>query len=177
MSAMIRRTRAFTLVELMLAIPIMLIVMFVLGKLVIDGIYLQRIATQQANRQTVITALMNRLRADALGAAVYEWSETGGRTLTLSTSASGAPRRVCWTFGKDDVRRTEDGRDAGSFAAERLHFDPSIENGSRSDVLTLDLAVDPPSRAHQRKPLVFSEKVLLPPRGAAGATAEQESAP
>jgi type II secretory pathway pseudopilin PulG len=158
-----RPIRAFTLLELLLAIAVSMLILAVLGKLLLDGIYLQRLAWERTTRSAVSGALIQRLRADALGAAAHTCEErTSGLTLDLLTCIDGQPQQVRWVFERDDVLRRADGCDAGSFCAERLQFAAHVEPQARGDLLVLDLTVSPPARARHRPPLTFSQYVLLP---------------
>ena len=157
-----RQIRAFTLLELIFAIAVAMLIVAVLGKLLLDGIYLQRIAWERSSRVAIAGALTDRLRADALGAIAHTWEEDAtGATLSLFTCADGARRQVQWVFGSDDVLRRVDGREAGSFRAERLGFSAQIERKEQADLLMLDLIVSPPARARRRSPWISSECVLL----------------
>lgn len=157
------QTRAFMLLELMFAISVASIIFFALGKLLLDGIYLQRIAAQRANRLAVTQALTERLRADALGAVAYAWNEReSASTLKLHTYADGSHRQVDWVFRGDQVVRRADDRDAGGFRTERLRFYAQIERNTHADILALELIVCPPARSRHSSPRSSSERVLLP---------------
>ena len=133
-----RQVRAVMLLELMLAIAVAMVVIAVLGKLLLDGIYLQRIAWERASRVAIADALTDRLRADALGTISHTWGRNAsGLTLRLQGCADGSPQRVQWVFGQDEVLRSVDGREAGSFSAERLSFSTQVERPSRGDFSTL----------------------------------------
>jgi type II secretory pathway pseudopilin PulG len=170
-----RHQRAWVLLELVLTLALVGVIVFVLGKLVLDGIYLQRIAGEYANRLAVTAALTERLRADALGAVAYTWTEnTAGPMLMLSTYADGSHRQVLWVFRSDDVRRIAEGRDVGGFSAERLQFSARIEPGEKSDRLVLELIVPPPARAWRKSPHLSTVYVLLPREALAAANTRQE---
>ncbi len=158
-----RHHPAYVLLELMFTLALVTVIVFVLGKLVLDGIYLQRIAGEHANRCAVTAALTERLRADALGAIAYTWTEdAAGLTLMLSTYADGSHRQVRWVFRRDEALRIAGGRDAGGFSAERLQFSARIEADEQFDTLAVEFVVPPPARALRKSPRVFSEHVLLP---------------
>ncbi len=164
-----RQIRAFTLLELLIAIAVAMLIIAVLGKLLLDGIYLQRIAWERSTRMAIAGALTDRLRADAMGAVAHSWEEdAAGTTLSLLTCADGARRQVQWVFGQDNVVRRVDGREAGSFHAERLRFSAQLERYERADLLVLDLIVSPPARARHRLPRTSSECVLLRRHPSAG---------
>ena len=163
MSRVRRRARAFTLLELMCMLSAASIVLSVLGKLLVDGIYLERIAGERADRLAVVDTMIERLRADALGATAATWnqSETGA-TVTLRTCCDGGRQQVDWVFRGDDVVRRVDGREADGFQAKRVRFAARIEQGSRFDILVVEMAVRPPARARSNRPRILSEPVLLP---------------
>lgn len=166
------QNRGFTLVELIIVIAAVGGTLFVLGKLLLDGIYLQRVAAQHANQVAVTDALTKRLRADALGAAACAWEDgPSGPTLLLHTYAEGRLSPVQWTFEPNRVIRRDAGREAGLFDAERLGFAARCETTAGSSVLALDLLVAPPARAAGRPPRLATTYVLLPPKD------PQESAP
>jgi type II secretory pathway pseudopilin PulG len=163
MSRSRRHVRAFTLVELMFVISAASIALFVLGKLLIDGIYLQRIAGERANRLAVLESMVETLRADALVASGYTLTENeNGPTLALRTYAEGSYRRVEWAFQGDHVLRRVDGREAGRFAAPRVCLAARLEHGARFDILALQTTVSPPPRSSRKSPRTYAERLLLP---------------
>ncbi len=169
-----RQIRAFTLVELIFAIAVAMVITAVLGKLLLDGIYLQRIAWERANRVAIAGALTDRLRADAAGAVSHTWEEdAAGATLSLLTCSDGTRRQVQWVFRPDDVLRRVDGREAGRFSVERLRFSAQLEQYERADLLVLDLIVSPPARARKMPPRTTSECVLLRRHPGAGEPGER----
>jgi type II secretory pathway pseudopilin PulG len=170
--------RAFTLLELMVTIAVAMVIIAVLGKLLLDGIYLQRIAWERANRLAISGALTDRLHADALG-AVAQVCEADDPTLTLKllTYADSTSQHVQWVFRPDEVLRRVDGREAESFRAERLRFSAHVEEGARADLLVLDLIVSPPARSWRRPPRTSTEHVLLPRQTNAPVDAESERQP
>lgn len=173
-----RQVCAFTLLELLLAIGTAMVIVSVLSKLLLDGIYLQRITWERANRTAIASALTDRLRADVLGATTHTWEQSAASaTLLLLTWADGARRQVQWVFGTDDVTRRVDGREAGSFRAERLGFSAQIERKEHADLLVLVLTVHPPARVRRGHPRTTSECVLLPQPSAAPADGEPELKP
>jgi prepilin-type N-terminal cleavage/methylation domain-containing protein len=163
MTTTARRNQAFTLVEVVIAIAVVTIILAVLGKFLIDGMYLQRVATQRADRTAIIDALMRRLNADALGATRYDWVDgPSGPTLTLKTVGDGSVRDVRYVFERDRVIRYEAGRESGVFGADRLQFDARLDFGYRWDTLVVDLMVAPPARAHWRPARITTRRILLP---------------
>jgi len=173
-----RQIRAFTLVELLIVVSAVAGTLFVLGKLLVDGIYLQRTAAEHANRVAVTQALTRRLRADALGATARAWGEdASGLSLKLVTYADGAPHQAHWAFERERAVRRVDGCEAGLFFAERLQFSAHITQRARSDVLVLDLIVTPPARAWSRSPRTHSEYVLIPRESGAPVEGERLGQP
>jgi type II secretory pathway pseudopilin PulG len=170
--------RAFILVELLVAIAVSMVIIAVLGKLLLDGMYLQRIAWERTSRNAVADALADRLRADALGAAGHNWiADDCGLTLNLLTCAAGSPQNVEWRFAPESVVRRVEHREAGSFEAERLRFAARIEPNERADLLLLDLIVSPPERARYARPRIWSQCVFLPRPPAAPVTSPSELQP
>jgi len=157
------RRPAYLLVELVIAIGVVSLVVAVLGKLLTDGIYLQRVAGQHANHLALISALRGRLHTDALGAVAYSWDERpDGPALSLVTFADGQEEHVRWTFLREAAMRCVDGRDAGGFAAERLEFSARVEPGARCDTLVAELIIPPAARGLHKNPHVYCVHVPLP---------------
>ena len=170
---MTRRDRAFTLLEVLLAATTLVVVVFLLGKLFVDGLYLQRVAADRSDRDAAIAALVDQLRYDALGASKYSWIDgEESDMLTLSTYADGAPRVVRYEIAPKLIRRFEGGNETGAFAAHRLEFAASASPGRYADVLDLELTPPPPPRAYHSAPRVVTESIVLP--GASGVATHKE---
>ena len=159
------RRRGFTLLELIFMLTAAALVLLVIDKLFLDGLYLQRVAAERENRAAIVTSLVERLRTDALGATAYSWKLEGdGGTLVLTTPGTETAPTIEWIFRNDEIRRRANGCDAGAFAAERLSFEAALEPGDRADLLVLELIVAPPEQSHLTKPQTSAVRVLLPER-------------
>ena len=157
-----RRDRGFILLELIFMLTISAIVVFLLYKMCIDGMYIQRLASERDNRVTTLNAMIERLRADALVMSGYSWDQTGeSAILDLITCTVEQTTHVTWIFGPIEIRRLEDGRDAGVFSADRLTFKTMLERGEHADTLVLQTIVAPPERNRQRDPQIDRSGVLL----------------
>jgi len=168
----VHHTRAFTLIELMAALSAAAIILSVLGKLLVDGIYLQRIAGERLDRLAVVDTMIERLRADALGAAANAWDPNApSPTLTLLACDGARREHIEWIFRGGNVIRRVDAHETDGFRASRVRFAARIDRGDRFDVLVVTMTVQPPARAHSRPPREFSEPVLLPGGTASAADA------
>ena len=163
MNRLRRQPRSFTLLGALFAISASAIILSVLGKLLLDGMYLQRIAAERSNRLAVMDSLTERLRADALGATAYAWDEgESTQTLKLCPCADGAQHHVDWIFEGGDVLRRVDGCEAGGFHATRVGLTARVERSARCDVLILDVTVFPPTHSRSPEPRNYAQCVLLP---------------
>ena len=155
--------RGFTLVEMLFAVSALLIMMLVLSKMLVDGIYMQRIAGERVNRGATVAAITQRLRADAIGAVDYKMTAQGNADLlTLSTYLDGMRREVQWIFQVENVLRLVDGHELDGYANERLLVSVALEPGTLHDILELKLTVVPPSRSRGHTPRISTEQILLP---------------
>lgn len=138
------RLRGFMLVEIIGVLALGLALAGILGKLVIDAIYLQRIAAEHANRVAVMDSLTRSLRRDALAAVAYEWDAS---RLNLRTVTGDGPADVVYTLEPEGVQRILGSREDRVWRSLRLRFAWGREQGPRGDVLLLDLIETPPARA------------------------------
>jgi type II secretory pathway pseudopilin PulG len=157
------RQPAFLLVELMIVIVLGAAVLSILGQLLLDGLYLQRLAGQHEVRITIMDTLAQRLRRDALAASSYQWqpAEQGG-TLTISQWGDGSISTAHYVFEPERVSRSDAGGESGAWKAERLRFAVRIDAGPGADVLQLDFVELPPARATHLPQRRFTASVLLP---------------
>lgn len=174
MSGRFRFHRGFMLLELLFMLTIAAIVLLLLDKMFLDGLYLNRLAVERENRTATTESLVERLRADALGATDYAWEPAGAAgTLQLTcVGATGDAARIEWIFQGDEIRRLEDGRDAGVYSATRLGFRCALQRGARADLLALELIVAPPDRPQHRDPRITEARVLLPAKSREDANRE-----
>jgi hypothetical protein len=152
--------RGFLLVHVILMLPLAALVLLILGQLMLDALYLQRVAIQHANIVAVGDSLTQQLRQDAWAARSYRRSED---SITLSTVGPDGARPITYTFEPADVRRTAPGGDERAWHCWRLRFDWRIESGPRGDVLVLEQLEAPPPRATAVLPRSFPTTFLLPP--------------
>ncbi len=136
--------RAILLVEVLMVMVIVVVLVGLLFKLVIDAMYLQRIAAQHAARVATMDSLTRRLQRDALATTRYDQHLN---TLTLRTLAAAGGSSVSYTIEPEFVRRVQADGDDREWRAERLRFDWHIEHGARGDVLILAFTELPPPRA------------------------------
>ncbi len=154
------RQRGYLLMHVLLMLPLAALLLLILGKLVIDTIYLQRVAAQHANLVAVADSLTRQLHQDAWATATYRRT---GDSLTLQTVSPQGPVSVTYTFEPESVRRTAPDGDERTWHCTRLQFDWHVEGGPRGDVLWLDLRKVPPARATLVLPRSFATTFLLPP--------------
>ena len=151
--------RGFLLVELMAVLAIGALLLGILGKMVVDMIYLQGVATQHADRMAVMDGLTRRIRSDTRAAVNSEWRE---HTLTLRTLGSAGLTNVTYTFELGTVGRQATGEAATEWQSRRLEFAHRIERGPRGDVLMLDFIELPPPRATSLPNRKYPVTFLLP---------------
>ena len=152
------RRSGYLLVHVIAVLPLAALLMLILGKLVIDTLYLQRVAAQHANIVAVGDSLARHLREDTWAALDYGLD---GNAFALQTVSPAGRDSVTYTFDKETVRRrTSDGDEA--WACTRLRFEWQVESGPRGDVLWLALREIPPARATAVLPRSFTLTFLLP---------------
>ena len=165
--------RCFLLVELMIVIALGTGVIWILGKLLLDGQYLHRIAGQHQARVGTMDTLTDQLRDDALSTVTYEWqpSEQGG-TLAVWHDRGRSASVARYAFETTQVTRTDASGLSDTWETERLRFAAQIEPGPCADVLQVDFIELPPRRAMSLPNRCFSISILLP---RAGTTHKSES--
>ena len=168
--------RGIFLVELVVVIILGAGMMWVLGKLLLDGLYLQRLAGQHEARASSMVTLTQRLRDDALAATSYRW-EAGdpGGMLVINRCVDGVSSLVRYAVLSDRVSRSNDGGESDAWQAERLCFAARVESGPCADIFQVDFVELPPPRAPMLSPRQSSVSVLLPP--AVGGILAQDAQP
>jgi hypothetical protein len=162
---------AFMLGEMLTVLVIGIIVGGVMAKLVIDAIYLQRVAGQRLDRAAVRAALSARLRQDAAVATAYSWD---GRSLRLTNSAGGSI--VDYEIADDEITRRSEGAQTHGWRATRLRFAADLKRGQRRDLFCLACDDQPPPRAIGLPQRAFTFTFVMPP-AAGGVSAPLSSAP
>lgn len=152
----------FMLLELIFMLTAAALVLFVLNKLLLDGLYLQRVADERINRASLIDGLVERLRRDALQAAGHAWrSEPNRAALTFEIPTHAAVERVEWIFRPTEITRRVNNCDFSAFSASRLSFEARLEAEMLADLLHLKFVVQPPERSRLTKPRVSEIRILL----------------
>lgn len=137
-----RDRHGFLLCELLLVIMLSMLITGISWKLIVDAMYLQRVAGQSADRTAVMDSLARVLQRDAASARDTSW-EGGSLTLSLADHAG----QVVYDIGPSSIRRRQGDVETSVWSAARLSFEPRIEHGSRSDLLLIDFVEQPPPRA------------------------------
>ena len=153
--------RGFMLVHVITTLPLAAMLLLLLGKLVLDALYVQRVASEHARIVDVSEGLARSLRQDALGATTWRLSDG---LLRIETTTKSGPASVEYQLSTERIRRSTPGMADQSWAAPRLQFKWRVEDGPRGSVLWLDLS----ERAPARKVGVLTDSVvagvLLPSR-------------
>lgn len=150
------------MLELIFMLTAAALVLFVLNKLLLDGLYLQRVADERINRTSLIDDLVERLRRDALQAAGHAWrSEPNRAALTFEIPTHAAVEHVEWIFRPNEIARRVNGCDSSAFSAARLSFEACLEAKMLADLLHLKFVVQPPERSRLTKPRVSEVRILL----------------
>lgn len=165
------RLRGFMLVEIIGVLVLGLALAGILGKLVIDAVYLQRIAAEHANRVAVMDSLTRSLRQDALATVAYEMKAS---RLTLKTVTADGPADVVYALEPGLLRRILSGTEDRVWRSLRLRFAWRREQGPRGDVLLLDLIETPPARASAHPRRTYTAAFGLPATGAQPAVGGEE---
>lgn len=138
------KRRAYALIELLTFTALSLLLLSVLGKMVVDVIYLQRVAAQHANLVATVDSLTRQLRDDALRTVAYA-RDANGVSLDLVDETDLS--HVTYRVQPDSVYRLTPTGDERVWSALRLGFAWHIEPGPRGDVLHLEFQEQPPPRA------------------------------
>ncbi|MEW6251184.1 MAG: hypothetical protein AB1716_11090 [Planctomycetota bacterium] len=158
-----RRVRpAFALVHMLAVLPIAALLLMLLGRLIIDAIYVQRLAAEHLEFVTLQDDLLTALRRDACAATGYV---EDGDSLVLRTAGPRGPEIVTYTVEPQSARRTRPGETERIWQSRRLRFGWHIERGPRGHVLWLTLEQTPPARRTAVLPHSLTATVLLPAAG------------
>jgi hypothetical protein len=186
-----RPVKAFTLLEVLLALLLLTVAGLVLTMLN-DVLYVHRTAAAHLDRMAAIDGLTRTLRRDVLGAVAYRCETpaadegSGAATLVLETvspngrdgarplqdpdRAGARPlqpdlaHKVRYVIGRDAVARVEAGAETHVWKALRLEFAGRLERGPHADVFYVDFTEQPPPRARTSLPRSSALSVLLPGR-------------
>jgi len=153
------RRSGFVLIELLAVILLGVIVISIAGKLLVDSLYLLRIAGDHADRVAVMDTLEQHLREDTLSADSYDWD---GAALRLSERINGEDTLVSYFVEADHVLRTSSRSAALTWSAARLQIAARVEHGPRLDSLLLEFVERPPKRATGSPNREFTVSILLP---------------
>lgn len=154
-----RRThRAFTLAEFLITLLVASGVVFLLGKLTLDSIYIQRVAIQHTARIASIDALVRQLHDDARHAITYQF---GDDALVLQTHSPDHLLEIRYELAEDLVRRSVNGTDT-SWSARRLAFAWKIEPGPRADLLHMTFVELPPPKYTGLEARDYTVPIALP---------------
>lgn len=164
MNARAPRAHGYLLIELLVVAGLGAGVIWILGELLLDGLYLQRLAGQHEARVVTMGTLTRQLRADALSATGYDWqADTQGFTLSMTCGGDDRAHAVRYVLGPARATRHEDGVESHAWQAERLRFTARLEFGSTADVLLVSFTELPPPRSPNLPPRRISVSMLLPP--------------
>jgi hypothetical protein len=156
--------RGVFLSELVVALGLAALLVFLLGRLFVDSIYLQRIATQHTNRAAVIDDFARQVTKDARSATTADFTD-GVLELSLRTPAG--PATVHYTFEPEAARRTGPLGTESVWRSIRLRFDTTVERGPDANLLQVTFTELAPPRRSALLPRSFSQTFLLPAEGAA----------
>lgn len=157
--------RGMMLVQLMLVLVIASLVLWMLGKILIDSAYLQHVAAQHADRARTTAALTRQLRRDASSASDARWLRTKDAvTLEMQTYANGRAVGVRYTITRTSVRRERAGVQTHVWQTARLAFDADVQRGPHGVVLRLSILEQPPPRTAHLPNRRLELTVMLPAR-------------
>jgi len=163
MNARALRAPGYLLIELLIVVGLGAGLIWILGELLLDGLYLQRLAGQHHTRVVAMATLTRQLRGDALCATDYQWhADAEGFTLLMTCSRDEGARSVRYAIGPDRVTRRAEGTVSHTWQAKRLRFMARVDPGSTADVLMVSFTELPPSRSPNLPPRRLSTSVLLP---------------
>jgi hypothetical protein len=164
------RPRAFILSELIGVVTLTTLVLLVLTRLVNDAVYMQRVASDHADRVAVMDTVTTRLNRDLAAASVYHWDGTD--TLVLRGTSTSQSTNVSYVFSNDLVRRQVDDR-SQEWRTRRLSFAARLAYGPSGDVLELDFIAQPPPRRIESDARTYHATFTLPPAGTGAVWQEQ----
>jgi hypothetical protein len=156
--------RGYVLGQMLIIVGLALLLLALLGKLLVDSIYLQRIAAEHAQRVSTVDSLTRQLRSDALGTMAYMCDATG---ITLDMGDAAGHSRVRYAIEPETVRRVTSAGDERVWSARRLGFAWRIEPGPYGDVLYVEFRAQPPPRASDVLTRSYSTAIGLPCAAAA----------
>ncbi|HEY3242991.1 MAG TPA: hypothetical protein VGM03_06525 [Phycisphaerae bacterium] len=149
----------YLLVEALLVVGVGAALIFGLGKLALDGLTIQRLTSEHANRLATLDNLSTQLRRDALSAVGYRRQAQG---LDLQS----ADQVIQYTVAPAVVTRTAGGAVTHVWQYGRLSFSLNIESGPDGDVVLVDGHERPHRKAIALSERTFSLSTLLPPKQA-----------
>lgn len=152
--------RAFVLIELLSFVILASMLLTVIWKLMVDSVYVQRMAAQYAHRTGAMDAMLRTLRSDTIQAGAYCWD---GATLTL-TEIADEPGTVVFKFVSGRARRLSGGAETCVWQAPRLRFEARVLQGEVGDVLEVIFIEDPPPRPSRVALRTHAASVCLPSR-------------
>lgn len=166
-----RRRRAVSLVELLAVFLLAGPLLLVLGRVVVDALYVQRLAAQHADQVAVMDSLSRRLRQDALACAAWNWDAD---RLTLVMEAEAGPAEVVYTLEPGRIARRRPDGQQHEWRSRRLGFAWRLDSGPGGALLVIEFVQERPPRASRVLPRTFAVSLLLPPGGPAAAQAGGE---
>ena len=157
--------RGLMLTQLMLVLVLASLVVWMLGKILIDSAYLQHVAAQHADRARTTAALTRQLRRDASTAADARWLRIeDAAVLEMTTYGNGRDVGVRYTITNTSVRRERSGVQTHVWQTPRLAFDAVVQRGPHGVVLQLSILEQPPPRPAHQPNRRLELTVMLPDR-------------
>lgn len=153
------RKRAYLLVHVVTMLPIAALLLLVLGRLLLDSLYLQRVAAEHSRIVATGADLMRRLRADAL--ATTRWS-LSGEALRIDAFLPDGRTPIEYRFAQDHIVRVAASSGERHWSAPRLQFVWRVETGGTGSVLWIELNETPPARKTAALFKRFHASVFLP---------------
>lgn len=156
-------TRGMMLVQLMLVLVLASLVMWMLGKILIDSAYLQHVAAQHADRARTTAALTRQLRRDANSATGARWIPAEDASmLEMHTYVNGRAVGVRYIISSTSVRRERAGVQTHLWQTPRLAFDAGVRRGPHGALLHLSILEQPPPRPAHLPNRRLELTVMLP---------------
>lgn len=167
-----RGKRSFALIELAAAIALGLILSAALAGVIVNGIYVSRLALSRTTRSICVDSMVRQLHVDAIAARSCAWGWVGDEyALELRTTVEDEPASVAWRFGHDLIRRIADGAVTGEWRQDRLNYDPRVGD---EPLLELAIVEAPPPRRALASPRVTTVVIPLPTKRTPFAFAEDD---
>lgn len=155
------RVRAYLLAQVLLMLPLAGVLLLLLGTLLVDMLYVQRVAAEHANLTAITDHLTRQLRADVCACTHYDLA---GDDLTLHLLTRAGPQPVVYTLRPQLIRRRgPDGADS-AWSYHRLAFTWHLDDGPLTDLLWLDFRELLPARKTAVLPRSYTTSFLLPER-------------